>query len=102
MESLSLWVIVYDVTHQECVRQIPPQGGLQADMKATSEREGHTVYILPTGGHDGRSRNAGGGDLHLPPPKPLSATLPHPLRPSPTTAWLSLDPFSALPPDKDP
>ena len=68
--SHALWVenVGNDNVHWESFEKIPPQGGLQADMKATSEREGHTVDILTTGGHDGRSSNAGGVFLLLTPP----------------------------------
>ena len=56
-----------DIVNWEDVRRIPSQGGLQADREATSEREGRILDIPPSGGRDGGSGTAGGGDLILPP-----------------------------------
>ena len=58
-----------DAAHWEGVGRIPPQGGPQADREATSEREGRSVDIPPSGGRDDGSGTSGGGDLRLPTPE---------------------------------
>ena len=62
-----MWVMA--PTHWEGVGQISSQGGTQDYGQATSVRELWCLVILPTGGRDGRGGNAGGGDLHIPPPE---------------------------------
>ena len=59
----------YEPTHRESVGRIPPQGGPQDDRETTSEREEWNVNITPAGGRNGRGRDVGDGDLHLPPPE---------------------------------
>ena len=59
----------YDPPHWEVVGRIPPQGGPQADVEATSAREGWRVGIPPSGGCNGGGGAAGVVDLHLPPPE---------------------------------
>ena len=59
--------VVYDTAHREGVGRIPPQGGPQADIEPTLEREGWSVGIPPDGGRDGGSGTAGGGYILLPP-----------------------------------
>ena len=59
----------HDPTHREGVGRIPPQGGPQADMEDTLDREGRRVDIPPAGRCDGGGGPAGGGDLCLLPPE---------------------------------
>ena len=56
-----------DTAHLECVGNIPPQGGPQADGTATSQEEGWEVGLYPAGGSDGGDGVTGGGDLRIPP-----------------------------------
>ena len=58
-----------NATHWEGVGRIPPHGGPQSDREETLEKEGHGVDILPSGGCDGRSGTARGGDLRILPPE---------------------------------
>ena len=54
-----------DAAHREGAGNIPPQGGPQGDMEATSERKVRIVDIHPAGGRDGGIWTAGGGDIRL-------------------------------------
>ena len=51
---------------------IPPQGGPQADVMTTSEREGLWVGVYPSSGSDGRGRVIGCGNLSLLPPEKVT------------------------------
>ena len=64
-----MWVgdVGGELPHWEGVERIPPQGGRQADGKATLAREGLLVGISPSVGRNGGGGTAGGGDLRLPP-----------------------------------
>ena len=64
--ALRVGEVGHDTAHWESFGWIPPQGGLQADGEATSERTGRSMGLSPAGGRDGGGGIAGGGDLCLP------------------------------------
>ena len=57
-----------DTAHWEGLGWISPQGGLQADVTASSEGKGRELGVSHTGGSDGGGGVTRGGDLHLPSP----------------------------------
>ena len=57
-----------DAVHRGVLGRIPPQGGLQADREATSDRTVRSVDIHSAGVNDDRSGTSGGGELCLLPP----------------------------------
>ena len=58
-----------ETMHWEGFGDIPPQGGLQADRKATTEESWWEISASPSGRGDGLGGVTGGGDLRLLPPK---------------------------------
>ena len=58
-----------DTPHWEGLGRILPQGVLQVDGEATSERKGSRMCLPPAGFRDGGGCISGGGDLRLPPPE---------------------------------
>ena len=62
-----------DVTYEEVVEKIPPQGVLQADGEATAEGAVQRLGLPPSGGGNGVGGLAGGGDIRLLPTEQISA-----------------------------
>ena len=59
----------YDTAYWGGWGGIPPQGGLQDDRKATSDRMGWSMGLSPDVRHNDGGSIVGGGDLRLLPPK---------------------------------
>ena len=62
----------HDTAHWEGFGKIPPQGGPQADVKATPVSMERIMGISPSGGFDGGGGISGDGDLHLLPLEQIS------------------------------